>query len=554
VPHLPPPSTLPPGSQVVAYLRDSGHEDQDLSIPQQESEIRRWAQLHNLVRTRIFKDEARRGSSVIGRDDLHAMMNAFRHGCPERGVVVWKYNRFARNVDNAQFYRAEIRSRGYVFHSLNDQIPEGPAGRIFEALIDYKDEQFLTDLSIDVKRGLRDLVTVYHCVPGVPPRGFMRQPVTIGNRRDGTPHIAHRWVPDPDIAPLVLEAFEMRSLGASLGEIQKQTALYGSINSYQTFWSNRLYIGTLEFGGMTIENYCDPIVPLPVWDAVQKRQAFYRGHHQLQGGSASHPRRQNSRFLLSGIARCARCGSPLYGHSSPQRNGSTLDSYFCTRAYRKRDCSKTRIPRQVFEDAVLSTLTGYILLPETMRHSYQALVEQQAGGMAQQRRQRSALNGQLGKVRRALRHITSAIAESGHSKALLDRLAETEVEENELLTRIAELEASALRPLPAPDLEQLKEIAANLPDIIKGADIETLRTILRGFVDHVDIQRDGDLLQGTIYYYYPPPEAPPPKAFPPPESGGEPTVPSPRNPSGPLTYRHSLPCVIQTPARKKRPG
>ncbi|RMD60772.1 recombinase family protein, partial [Candidatus Parcubacteria bacterium] len=173
-----------PGDRIFAYLRDSGHENQELSIAQQRRAIQEWADENGLIVTQWFIDEARPGSSVVGRDALQELMRQFRRGCPERGVIVWKYNRFARDIDNAQYYRAEIRSRGYEFASLNETIPEGPMGRVFEAIIDFKDEQFLLDLSTDVKRGLRNLVLTHGCVPGVPPRGLKRERVIIGTRRD----------------------------------------------------------------------------------------------------------------------------------------------------------------------------------------------------------------------------------------------------------------------------------------------------------------------------------------------------------------------------------
>ena len=88
-----------PGDRIFCYLRDSGHEDQELSIEQQESALRKWAAEHNLIISHIYKDEAKRGSSTVKRDELQAMMYAFRHECSERGVVVWKYNRFARSVE-----------------------------------------------------------------------------------------------------------------------------------------------------------------------------------------------------------------------------------------------------------------------------------------------------------------------------------------------------------------------------------------------------------------------------------------------------------------------
>jgi DNA invertase Pin-like site-specific DNA recombinase len=49
----------------AAYLRDSGGEEQELSIEQQEKEIRAWCLEKGYILTAIFKDEARPGSSTV---------------------------------------------------------------------------------------------------------------------------------------------------------------------------------------------------------------------------------------------------------------------------------------------------------------------------------------------------------------------------------------------------------------------------------------------------------------------------------------------------------
>jgi len=500
-------SALPfqPGTRLFAYLRDSGHEDQDLSIPQQEAQIHDWAIAHQFIISRIYKDEAKKGSSVVGRAALQEMMNAFRHHCAEAGVVVWKYNRFARNVDNAQFFRAEMRNLGYVFYSLNDNIPDGPAGRVFEALIDYKDEQFLLDLSIDVKRGLRDLVQQHGCVPGMPPRGLRREPVNIGNRRDGTPHFGHKWVPDPETAPLVKQAFEMRAAGASLGEIHAATRLYGSISSYATCWSNKIYIGTLKFSDLTIENYCDPIVTTDVWLRVQEIQKTMGGQHRVASNTTDHPRRQTSRFLLSGIANCARCGAPLFGHSSKQRNGSLLDSYVCTGAYRLRNCTRHRIPRHDFEQAVIATFQTEILRGEILQRVYDELQAAQKEIILEQDTKHADINQKLSNLRRQIKNITNAIMEHGHSKNLLDNLSDLEREQLRLLNEQAKFESLRIMPVPNLSQPELQERSDRIIELLKTSDQERLRTILRALIAHVDVDRNSNQLTGTIYYYYPPP-------------------------------------------------
>jgi DNA invertase Pin-like site-specific DNA recombinase len=109
---MPPENNTPfqPGDHIFAFLRDSGHEKQEESVPQQERFLREWS-LENGI-TRYLKDEAQKGSSSVGRDALHELMNELRHGCQEKGVIIWKYNRFARDIDDAPYFRGEIRQPG----------------------------------------------------------------------------------------------------------------------------------------------------------------------------------------------------------------------------------------------------------------------------------------------------------------------------------------------------------------------------------------------------------------------------------------------------------
>lgn len=490
------------GSLVAAYFRDSGGESQDLSIPQQEAAWLTWCVQNGLTPGAVFRDAARPGSTVAGRQAFHDMMFHFRSDATEAGLVIWSYSRFARDFDDAQFYRADIRRRGYLFYSLNDDIPEGAMGRLFEAVIDWKNEQFLEDLSRDVRRGLADLVRTHGAVPGTPPRGFKREPIEIGARRDGRPHIGHRWAPDPDFVPLVQLAFSMRAAGASMSEIHTTTRLYGSLNSYTTFFSNKLYIGILEFGDLVIEGYCEPLIDRDTWEAVQRRVQAHAAHHNLTDpGSRSHPRRAGSRYLLSGLAFCARCGSPLYGLTSQQRLRANYDRYACTRAHRRRDCDLPPIPRKVLEDAVLDTLRSYVLQPEVQLANRQIIQAQQAERHKHIDAQKADLNKRLISVRRKLSNTTAAIAEAGHSPALLETLARLEAEAGELRAQLTDLDRRLAAPVPDYDPDSLSALRASLED----PDPETLKTLLSGLVSRVTVDRDGQMVRGELIYYSPPP-------------------------------------------------
>ena len=527
-----------PGDRVIAYLRDSGHEKQELSVDQQEKEIRSYCLENDLVFQRPYIDEARKGSSDEKREQLSEMMNDLRHGLKVAGVIVWSNSRFARNSLHAQFYRAEIRKLGYVFHSLTGKTIDGPEAIIFEALDDYKNERFLADLSLDVKRGLKNLVLTYGCVPGSPPTGFLREKIIIGEHRDGKQRSAHKWVPDPLFAPRVRQAFEMRVARASLSEINEKTRLFNSVNSYRTFFCNKIYLGTLVFGDdLVVEKYCEPMVDQATWDAVQRVQNDYTRHRNVNSDSPQHPRRINSNYLLSGLVHCGRCGSPLFGRSHPQKNGSKSISYFCTRAYNKRDCTKQRIPGLALESAILRALKESYLRPEYIEAVEVGLRAKNAARFDEYKQLRSQASAELGEVRRQISNLSNAIAESGHSRALLTRLSDLELQENELLNRQAALETETPREIPEADPKQIVRLVELLDTAFPKAEIQQQRQILRMLVKSITSDRDGRRLFGSITVYYPPGDALPSEANPPTgqvAGGGMNNVRISRDPSGPV--------------------
>lgn len=541
-------TAIKPGSLLAAYLRDSGGERQELSTSQQETEIRAWCDRHGLVLSKIFRDDARPGSGVVGRQGFQDMMHYFRSGCPEAGLVIWSYSRFARDIDDAQFHRADLRRRGYQIVSLTDDVPDGPMGRLFEAAIDWKNEQFLEDLSRDVKRGLRDLVQQYGAVPGTPPRGFIRQPIQIGRRRDGRERIGHRWAPDPELIPRVQRAFELKAAGRSILEIHRETRLFGSLNSYHTLFKNRLFIGELVFGDLVIEDYCPPVIDRSTWDAVQADLQRRASRKHLTGINPGHPRRSNSAYLLSGLAYCARCGAPLAGDSSRQRSGGYYYRYHCTRAKRRRDCDAGRLPLNVLEPAVVESLSDYILTPEGLQACQRQLLAEQADHLAQIEQQQSGLRRELGSLRRQIAHLTNAIAEAGHSRALLSRLTDLEASEARLLADLAglqaQLNARALELGPG-DIEQ---ISAELRRKLLSGSPDQVRQLLQSFVDKVVVDRDGSLVIGMIHYLYPPKVMAP--------SEGPDTVSLDGLPLGAPLYRHSFQHAFTASIRQytKRPA
>jgi site-specific DNA recombinase len=133
------------------YLRHSPGDTQTLDS--QVEGMQKWCGENGWIVDRVFSDEAVEGSRE-DREQFQEMIVLARQDIKHAdGIAVWSFSRFARDQLDAQFYKAELRKRGYVIVSKIDDIPTGEMAPIYEAFIDWKNQRFLDDLSADVKRG-----------------------------------------------------------------------------------------------------------------------------------------------------------------------------------------------------------------------------------------------------------------------------------------------------------------------------------------------------------------------------------------------------------------
>ena len=495
-----PPGPFPTGAALVAYLRDSGHEDQELSLTQQENAILEWAAQHGYTITRIFRDTAP-GSRADNRPQFQEMIRYLRaHPKGETGLVIWKWNRFARQIDDAQYYRAFLRRNGIIIHSLTDAIPTGPEGRVFETLLDWMNQRYLEDLAADVKRGLRQLVTQHRAVPGNPPWGFQRVPITIAHHRDGRPRTVHRWEPDPALVPTVRKAFQMRAAGASYRTISETLGLTFSTTTLSYIFRNPIYKGELHYADLIIPDYCTPIVAPETWETVQAR---HRQHKRIQ--SPTHPRRHRSPYLLSGRVYCARCGRPLQGHTSIRiKNGKRYEyqRYVCPSA-RRGQCTAPAIHKTDLETAVLEEIRK-LITPETLAP---LLAEHQA----QQQKQRQTAKTETQKIARALAaaerritNLTNAIANAGPTESLLEALQKAEDERRALRAQQRALTADDYPIIPDPEA-WAAALRAAITEALAADETETLRALIHTLIERVEIERlpDPPRLRGVLYLTLP---------------------------------------------------
>ncbi|MCC6569610.1 MAG: recombinase family protein [Anaerolineales bacterium] len=496
--YFPPPRDLPSGSKVWAYLRDSGGAAQENSVTQQEREVRAYCDRHGLSVVEIFKDVAKSGGSVIGRDEFERMMSASNIN-PPRGLLVWNFARFARDSIDSTFYKATLRKRKIIIHSMTDPIPDDEfASRIVETVIDLANEEKRRQTSRDVKRGLRELVEKGFAA-GTPPRGYVGVPMQNGFKRDGSPRMVSKWERDPALWDLVALAWQMRSEGKSYREIQKATGgrLYKSNPCWHTFFRNKNYLGSFTYGGKDYPDHHDPAITWELWKAVQK----INGEETRGKNHPRHPRRVGNPSLFTSYAYCAECGS-MMTHTSGHKNRSWR-YYICGKKDKQgaAACASRRVGEQQAEDAVINAVIEKVLTPEYLAE----VIEHTRAKFSDA----SAIELQINNAKRALEDLEIVIQrliraiEKTESPSASDRLQDRERERAQVKAEIEHLEsqiaASKVEITPEAMTIVLESWRGQLMQARATKDIKFVRAWLYRFVSRIELGYN----HARIFYTYP---------------------------------------------------
>jgi site-specific DNA recombinase len=497
-------STCPftPGSRMWGYGRDSGGIEQQESVASQRKAIEEYCRRNSLVLVHFFADEARIGSTTIGRDALEDLLYmARREAQTVDGIIFWSFSRLARDQLDSQFIKADLRRRGYVVHSMTDDIPSGEFAPVIEALIDWKNERFLEDLSKDVRRGLHDLARDGYAPGGFPPRGYLAKKVQIGVKRDGTPRIVSKWVVDPELGPRVKKAFEMRAGGASYKEVHEATQVMGTFGSYVTMFRNCTYLGIRKCGELEIEDAHAPLVSRELWDAVQAtlRKRPEKGGRWPKG--KSHPMRVNSPYLLSGLAYCPICGSAMVsGEDNVSGNRKTpWPFYLCGRKKREgwHSCPSGKIGVRGPEEGVLRIVATRVLTPDFVM----ALIAEANQRMS---REQPKVQEQIGETEQQLADLEQVIAnlldlaERFGAASAGPRIAEREAERAQVQIRLRRLEQQREARELAISPEMVQSTLTPMREALNEGDIRTKRDLLSKVVAKIATGPTGAKLSYTF--------------------------------------------------------
>src|SRR6266511_597876 len=326
-----------PKHPVDVYVRVSrvGGRERLISPDEQERRARELAQERGLRVGKILTDLDESGGK-LDRPGLTEALTRIEGG-QSGGIIVAWLDRLSRDSEHAHGLLRRIADAGGAVYAPDAPedvtTPEGElhVGIVF-AFAQYVRKRAHAGLERAKERAIENGIPV-HTRPAVGYRA----------RAD------RRLEPDPRVAPIVREVFERRAQGegpAALGRFLESRHVKTSQGSKT--WSkqavygllrNRVYLGELRYGRdnrfVNADSH-EPIVDLATWQAAQ----------HPNGRRLAPARSEGSRFLLTGLLRCAACRYAMQATTSSRG----VRIYRCTKRHSSGECpAPARIKADVVE-------------------------------------------------------------------------------------------------------------------------------------------------------------------------------------------------------------
>jgi DNA invertase Pin-like site-specific DNA recombinase/predicted metal-binding protein len=334
------------------YARKSSEsEDRQMaSIESQIDELKKLAAENNLEIVDILSEA--QSAKEPGRPVFNKMMMRISKG-EAQGIVCWKLNRLARNpVDGGQI--SWLLQQGVIKHIQTYGRSYYPTDNVLMMSVEFgMANQFVKDLSVDTKRGMRAKAERGWC-PGPAPVGYFHNPI----KKQGEKEVLE----DESKFDIVRKCWAMMLTGAhtvpQIWEVAvNQWGLTGRMekkfhlsNMYSMF-ANPFYYGEFEYplrSGIWHHGQHEPMITRSEFETVQ---VIMKGN--------SHPRPKTHDISMRGPIRCGECGAMITGEEKIkiQKNGNRHEYtyYHCTKR-KDPNCSQGRIEEKELERQVMDIL------------------------------------------------------------------------------------------------------------------------------------------------------------------------------------------------------
>ncbi|MCL2475450.1 MAG: recombinase family protein, partial [Chloroflexi bacterium] len=286
--------------KAVIYARYSSDKQQEQSIDGQLRVCYEYCERHKIIVVRTYIDRALSAfKDNEKRVEFNRMIKDAANG-DFQAVVVFKMDRFARNVYAGADAKFKLHKNGVKVISATEAISEGPEGIIMDSVLSSMAEYYSLNLSENVRRGMHESAIKANSTGGTIPYGYKI--------------IDKKYCIDTDAAPIVYDMFKMAASGSKGSHILAEMKSRGirnqnnkplSLNTILRILRSPKYKGTYKYKDVVVEDGMPAIVDQKLFDEVQAKMAENTKSRTSKAAE----------YILSGKLICGQCQSSMVGDS-----------------------------------------------------------------------------------------------------------------------------------------------------------------------------------------------------------------------------------------------
>ncbi len=328
------------------YIRVSSDEQKNegFSTDNQIRQCREFAETRGYHIKTIFDDSGKSGRTA-DRPELVNLFKAIEEE-PVEAIIIYKIDRFARNVNDFSRMYNVLKEKGIKLISIMEgDLMEGNSliPNIFASVAQWESE-------VNGQRTRDALSQKFY-------EGWQPTPPPVGYKSVGGDRERKTCVPDPSVAPIIKELFELYSTGnysliylqdwlEDKNLISKNGSVLGR-STLNNILRNPFYYGLIRWHGESKIGKHEPIIAKELFDICQYVAAKHRSFLVRQ---------RVHNFLLRGFMYCAYCGQRYTAEWHKDKvklkvRGGIIGYYHC----QKRDrvvCPATYVEKDELEKLV----------------------------------------------------------------------------------------------------------------------------------------------------------------------------------------------------------
>ncbi len=323
-----------------------------LSCDAQDATNRQWASAQGLTVVAAYRDEGRSGTN-LQRPGWAALLAGAKAG--EFGVVVVTYMDRLGRGDEFVIAREDLRRAGAAVAMSLESFADDMGGYIAENMVRVMGGFYAREVSRKVKSKLVQMVQLGLWPGGAVPVGYRTVDATdfpAGDR--STPR---RLAIDDELVDAVLGAYEAAAAHGRLVDAQDallcSTSRGWDAGQVRRLLTNPIYTGRLEWGGVSVDGFCAPIVSAELFERVQSALARAPRERRVRRVPS---KVDPGAWLFTGRIRCA-CGAKM-GPYWTRNNRGDLYTYYECYGHRQGLCAQGRVSAPRLHDAFASLLSA----------------------------------------------------------------------------------------------------------------------------------------------------------------------------------------------------